>query len=213
VSVLVTRRVLTAIWQRLGGEPPPEGAADRRVTWRAALTWAAATGVALPRLSGVAVSGVRGPISLSKDPVWSPHLRCDRRNGVSRGCLTRRALGSTLVGVNGEGDAVTEAVKITRDSLRTPRAAAIAGIVFAVLLGAALVLLRISVPADRRDAPTWLDDPWRKNSVIVALNLVPFAGLAFLWFSGVIRDRIGAAEDRFFATAFLGTEPSCPGPC
>ena len=33
----------------------------------------------------------------------------------------------------------------------------------------------------------------------------PFAGLAFLWFVGVIRDRIGAAEDRFFATVFLGT--------
>ncbi len=40
---------------------------------------------------------------------------------------------------------------------------------------------------------------------MVALNLVPFAGLAFLWFIGVIRDRIGAAEDRFFATVFLGT--------
>jgi hypothetical protein len=100
---------------------------------------------------------------------------------------------------------VVEEVKITRDSLRTPRAAAIAGIVFAILLGTALVLLRISVPANPRDAPTWLDDPWRKNSVMVALNLVPFAGLAFLWFVGVIRDRIGAAEDRFFASVFLGT--------
>jgi len=100
---------------------------------------------------------------------------------------------------------VAEEVKITRDALRTPRAAAIAGIVFALLLGTALVLLRISVPRSQRDAPTWLDDPWRKNSVMLALNLVPFAGLAFLWFVGVIRDRIGAAEDRFFATVFLGT--------
>jgi hypothetical protein len=40
---------------------------------------------------------------------------------------------------------------------------------------------------------------------VVALNLVPFAGLAFLWFIGAVRDRIGAAEDRFFATVFLGT--------
>jgi hypothetical protein len=94
---------------------------------------------------------------------------------------------------------------ITSASLRTPRAAAIAGIVFALLLGTALVLLRISVPANPRDAPTWLDDEWHKNTVVVALNLVPFAGLAFLWFVGVIRDRIGAAEDRFFATVFLGT--------
>lgn len=96
-------------------------------------------------------------------------------------------------------------VEITRAALRTPRAAAIAGIVFALLLGTALVLLRVSIPADPKDAPEWLDDPWRKNSVVLALNLVPFAGLAFLWFIGVIRDRIGAAEDRFFASVFLGT--------
>ena len=95
--------------------------------------------------------------------------------------------------------------KISRDSLRTPRAAAIAGIVFAVLLGAALVLIRTAVPADPSDASAWLDDSWRKSSVVLGLNLVPFAGLAFLWFIGVVRDRIGAAEDRFFATVFLGT--------
>jgi hypothetical protein len=41
--------------------------------------------------------------------------------------------------------------------------------------------------------------------VVLALNLLPFAGLAFLWFIGVIRDRIGAGEDRFFATVFLGS--------
>jgi hypothetical protein len=41
--------------------------------------------------------------------------------------------------------------------------------------------------------------------VVVALNLVPFAGIAFLWFVGVLRDRIGEREDRFFATVFLGS--------
>ena len=39
----------------------------------------------------------------------------------------------------------------------------------------------------------------------VGLNLVPFAGIAFLWFIGVVRDRIGRLEDRFFATVFLGS--------
>jgi hypothetical protein len=107
--------------------------------------------------------------------------------------------------VAGESDAVAQDIDVARDSLRTPRAAAIAGIVFALLLGTALVLLRISVPKNPSDASTWLDDRWRKNAVVLALNLVPFAGLAFLWFVGVIRDRIGAAEDRFFATVFLGT--------
>jgi hypothetical protein len=92
-----------------------------------------------------------------------------------------------------------------RASLRTPRAAAIAGIVFALLLGTALILLRIAVPADPNAADTWLDDSWRKDALELALYLVPFAGIAFLWFVGAVRDRIGAAEDRFFATVFLGT--------
>jgi hypothetical protein len=34
---------------------------------------------------------------------------------------------------------------------------------------------------------------------------VPFAGIAFLWFIGVVRDRIGEREDRFFATVFFGS--------
>jgi hypothetical protein len=89
--------------------------------------------------------------------------------------------------------------------LRTPRAAAIAGIVFSVLLTAAFVLLRLSVPADPRVAGTWLTDPGRRTAVQIALNLVPFAGIAFLWFIGVVRDRVGQREDRFFATVFLGS--------
>ena len=39
----------------------------------------------------------------------------------------------------------------------------------------------------------------------LALNLIPFAGIAFLWFIGVLRDRLGQLEDRFFATVFLGS--------
>ena len=89
--------------------------------------------------------------------------------------------------------------------LRTPGAAAVAGIVFSVLLIAALVLLRVSVPADPSLAGTWLTDSGRRTAVGIALNLVPFAGIAFLWFIGVIRDRVGEREDRFFATVFLGS--------
>ena len=89
--------------------------------------------------------------------------------------------------------------------LRTPGAAAVAGIVFAVLLISALVLLRLSVPAHPGVAGVWLTDSGRRTAVAVGLNLVPFAGIAFLWFIGVIRDRIGAHEDRFFATVFLGS--------
>ncbi len=41
--------------------------------------------------------------------------------------------------------------------------------------------------------------------MVLALNLVPFAGIAFLWFIGVVRDRLGTYEDRFFATVFFGS--------
>jgi hypothetical protein len=89
--------------------------------------------------------------------------------------------------------------------LRTPRAAAVAGIVFSVLLISALVLLRLSVPARPGVAGEWLTDSRRRTAVVIALNLVPFAGIAFLWFIGVVRDRIGGREDRFFGTVFLGS--------
>ena len=45
----------------------------------------------------------------------------------------------------------------------------------------------------------------RRDAVLFALGLVPFAGIAFLWFVGVLRDRVGDAEDRFFGTVFLGS--------
>ena len=89
--------------------------------------------------------------------------------------------------------------------LRTPRAAAVAGIIFSVLLISALVLLRVSVPAHPAVPGAWLTDSRRRAAVAIALNLVPFAGIAFLWFIGVLRDRIGQREDRFFATVFLGS--------
>jgi hypothetical protein len=90
-------------------------------------------------------------------------------------------------------------------ALRTPRAAAVAGIIFSALLITALALLRISIPA-RPGAPgAWLANPGNRAAVAVALNLVPFAGIAFLWFIGVLRDRIGDREDRFFATVFFGS--------
>jgi hypothetical protein len=103
-----------------------------------------------------------------------------------------------------QGDAV-QGPPQAGSQLRTPGAAAVAGIVFSVLLAVAFVLIRLSVPADPRVAGTWLTDQGRRTAVAIALNLVPFAGIAFLWFIGVLRDRIGEREDRFFATVFLGS--------
>ena len=45
----------------------------------------------------------------------------------------------------------------------------------------------------------------RADLVKFGLGLVPFAGIAFLWFIGVMRDRVGALEDRFFSTVLLGS--------
>ena len=42
-------------------------------------------------------------------------------------------------------------------------------------------------------------------AVELSLRLLPFAGIAFLWFIGVIRDRLGEGEDRLFATVFQGS--------
>ena len=39
----------------------------------------------------------------------------------------------------------------------------------------------------------------------LALSLLPFAGIAFLWFLGVLRDRLGHMEDQFFSTLFFGS--------
>ena len=87
--------------------------------------------------------------------------------------------------------------------MTTPRAAAVAGILFSVLLIICLVLVRLSVPADPKDAGGWLTSS--AKPVTLALNLVPFAGIAFLWFIGVIRDRLGEYEDKLFSTVFLGS--------
>jgi len=92
---------------------------------------------------------------------------------------------------------------ITRRKLKTPRAAAIAGIFFALLFGTGLVLIRISIPGDPTAENAWLDT--NSRTVSLALNLIPYAGIAFLWFIGVIRDRLEDLEDRLFSTVFLGS--------
>ncbi|MFJ6781575.1 hypothetical protein [Streptomyces yangpuensis] len=91
----------------------------------------------------------------------------------------------------------------TTDRLKTPRAAGMAGVAFALLLGAAIVLMRISVPAG--EAADATIDPDRRWAVQLALQIVPFAGIFFLWFMGALRAHTGEAEDRFVATVFLGS--------
>lgn len=93
--------------------------------------------------------------------------------------------------------------RLTRGGLRAPRVAAAAGILFSFLLLSVFWLMRRSVPADPLEPGAWLQSG--TGTVALALNLVPFAGVAFLWFVGFLRDRLGAREDQFFATIFLGS--------
>jgi hypothetical protein len=90
-----------------------------------------------------------------------------------------------------------------RNKLRTPRAAAVAGILFSILLVTSQLLVWISIPANVGDAASEVIAQSKRISI--ALNMLPFAGIAFLWFIAVVRDRFGAMEDRFFATVFLGS--------
>ncbi len=90
-----------------------------------------------------------------------------------------------------------------RAGLKAPRAGAIAGILFSILFIVSVVLIRLSVPDSPGDPGTWLSHS--AKPIGLALELLPFAGIAFLWFMGVLRDRMGANEDRFLATVFLGS--------
>src|SRR5215472_16803264 len=96
-------------------------------------------------------------------------------------------------------------VPLTRQALRTPRAAAVAGIIFSVLFTISIVLTRLALPEDLRgtDVAAWLQG--NTSTLSLALTLVPFAGIAFLWFVGVVRSRLGDMEDQFFSTVFFGS--------
>jgi hypothetical protein len=86
-----------------------------------------------------------------------------------------------------------------------PRVVAISGMIFSALFIISLVLVRLAIPADPADPGAWLADRSVRDSVRVALNLIAFTGIAFLWFMAVLRNRIGLREDRFFATVFPGS--------
>lgn len=94
---------------------------------------------------------------------------------------------------------------VTGQALRTPRAAAIAGIIFAVLFATSIGMMRLAIPEEMSGATTaaWLKQG--TGAVHIALMLVPFAGIAFLWFVGVVRNRLGDLEDQFFSTVFYGS--------
>lgn len=93
--------------------------------------------------------------------------------------------------------------RMQRD-IRSPRAAAFAGIGYAILMITGMLLLASIVRIRLEDITPVLLDAWSRRVSLIIL-LVPFAGIAFLWFTGVVRDLLGEQEDRFFATLFYGS--------
>ena len=89
------------------------------------------------------------------------------------------------------------------ESVSAVRAAGVAGLVFAVLTTAALLLMRDTPPTTEAEFETW----WATYAprFYVALYITPFAGIAFLWLLAALRHRIGRREDQFFATVLLGS--------
>jgi len=74
-----------------------------------------------------------------------------------------------------------------------------------VLFTISMVLLELVLPEDLSgpNAAAWLQG----NTALVslALTLVPFAGIAFLWFMGVVRAHLGKLEDQFFSSVLFGS--------
>src|SRR5258707_14018194 len=91
---------------------------------------------------------------------------------------------------------------LTHAQLKSPKAAAIAGIAFSLLLLSILWLLRTSIPADPLEPGAWLATDTR--AITVALNLVPFGCRLHMVYRRAARSappRFGAP---FLPAAFLG---------
>jgi hypothetical protein len=99
------------------------------------------------------------------------------------------------------------AVRTAERRLETPRAAGIAGLAFSALFTASILLLR-KHPAAGSSADEVADFYLKQDAgrvALVGLYVVPFAGIAFLWFIAAIRSHLGEQEDQFFATVFVGS--------
>jgi hypothetical protein len=71
------------------------------------------------------------------------------------------------------------------------------------LLLTAMTIMRVAVSESAFE--DLKSDHQRRALVASSLYLIPFAGIAFLWFIGVVREQLGEVEDRLFSTVFLGS--------
>jgi uncharacterized membrane protein YbjE (DUF340 family) len=102
-----------------------------------------------------------------------------------------------------EASMAAEGENLIGRELRSPRAAALAGIAYSIMMY--IIMLSTS---DIRINPENITrenlQKWSGTASLV-LILVPFCGITFLWFTGVIRDRLRHQEGHFFATLFFGS--------
>ena len=87
------------------------------------------------------------------------------------------------------------------------RSAGIAGMAFSLLFVVSLWLVSAHPPEGLAETAfiDWYEANALASVTVAALYVAPFAGIAFLWFIGLIRSRIGTREDQLFATVFLGS--------
>lgn len=94
--------------------------------------------------------------------------------------------------------------ELIRRRVRSPRSAAVAGVIFSVLMIAVMLVTGRMVAERASDVNReWLES-W-SGTATFSITIVPFIGIAFLWFTGVVREHLGNREDRFFSTIFLGS--------
>ncbi|WP_146242708.1 hypothetical protein [Paraburkholderia silvatlantica] len=102
-----------------------------------------------------------------------------------------------------EGQSATKRLVTAAQPPAVPPAAAVAGLVFSLLLITSLVIMCLAVP-DLTAEKGPLEYGFGR-AISLALHLIPIAGIALLWLLGVLRNRIGALEDRFSGTLMLGS--------
>jgi len=112
------------------------------------------------------------------------------------------SISPSVPGVNASPPTMVAAIE-----RRAPRSAGMAGIAFSLLFVGYAVLVAARPPVGLTDAGlvAWFESTAKGPVTIATLYVAPFAGIAFLWFLAVVRDRIGHNEDRFLSTVFLGS--------
>ena len=105
--------------------------------------------------------------------------------------------------MTGSGDDAR--MKSVMKAMRTARAAAIGGLVFAVLMAVVLHLFRAAFPVDQYLDAASMPTSEALSQARTALFLVPYAGIAFIWFTGALHYNLGSADMRLFTTVFIGS--------